>query len=56
MEQQGKVFVIRPETPLDIGRMSHDVEKIEGAYERGRADGLACLEKLRDWLGVGASW
>ena len=50
LEQQGKVFVIRPETPLDIGRMSHDVKKIEGAYERGCADGLACLTKLTEWL------
>lgn len=51
LEQQGKVFVIRPERPLEIGRMSHHVEKIERAYERGRADGIACLEKLKDWLG-----
>lgn len=50
LEQQGKVFVIRPETPLDIGRMSHDVKKIEGAYERGRADGLASLQRMLKWL------
>ena len=50
LEQQGKVFVIRPEKPLEIGRMSHDAEKIERAYERGRADGFACLQKLKDWL------
>lgn len=52
LEADGSIFVIRPETPLDIGRMSHDVKKIEAAYERGRADGLACLEKLKDWLGA----
>lgn len=50
LEQQGKVFVIRPETPLDIGRMSHDVKKIEGAYERGRADGLTSLQRMLKWL------
>ncbi len=50
LEQQGKVFVIRPETPLEIGRMSHDVKKIEGAYERGRADGQASLQRMRQWL------
>lgn len=53
LERQGEVFVIRPETPLNIGRMSHDAEKIERTYERGRADGLACLEKLKDWMGAG---
>ncbi len=50
LEQKGEVFVIRPETPLEIGRVSHDVKKIEGAYARGRADGLACLPKLKEWL------
>ena len=50
LEQDGKIFVIRPETPLDIGRISHNVDKIEEAYERGRADGLACLPKLAQWL------
>lgn len=50
LEQDGKIFVIRPEKPLDIGRISHNVEKIEEAYERGRADGLACLPKLAQWL------
>ena len=50
LEQQEKIFVIRPETPLEIGRMSHDVKKIEGAYERGRTDGLACLQRMVMWL------
>ena len=50
LEKQGKVFVIRPETPLDIGRMSHDVKKIEGAYERGRTDGLASMRRMKAWL------
>lgn len=52
LEQQGKVFVIRPETPLEIGRMSHDADKIERAYERGCVDGVACLQKLKEWLGT----
>ncbi len=50
VEREGNVFVIRPETPLDIGRMSHDRKKIEAAYDRGRVDGLACLPKLTEWL------
>lgn len=49
LEREGKVFVIRPVTPLDIGRMSHDVKKIELAYERGRIDGEACLQRLEEW-------
>lgn len=50
MEREGNIFVIRPEVPLDIGRMSHDRKKIEAAYERGRTDGMAHLAKMTDWL------
>lgn len=50
LEKDGSIFVIRPETSLDIGRMSHNVKKIEQVYERGRADGLVCLPKLTEWL------
>ena len=50
LEKAGKVFVIRPETPLDIGRMCHDVDKISRAYERGRKDGQTCLKKMIKWL------
>lgn len=50
LEKEGKIFVIRPDRPLDIGRMCHDVKKIDAAYERGRIDGLACLEQMQVWL------
>lgn len=50
MEQEGKIFVIRPETPLEIGRMSHDPEKIKKAYERGREDALKKLTGMVSWL------
>lgn len=50
LEKEGKIFVIRPETPLEIGRVSHNVEEIVRVYERGKADGAACLEKMREWL------
>ena len=50
MEREGNIFVIRPEGPLDIGRISHDRKKIEAAYERGRTDGMAHLAKMTDWL------
>lgn len=50
LEREGKIFVIRPETPLEIGRMSHDPDEIACAYERGRADAEAALDKMRSWL------
>jgi len=50
LEQEGKVFVIRPKTPLDIGRMSHDPDEIHRAYLRGREDALETLDDLLRWL------
>ena len=50
LEQKGKIFVIRPKKPLEIGRMSHDVNEIQKAYEQGRADGIESLESMKAWL------
>ena len=50
LEQAGRIFVIRPQTPLDIGRMCHDPEKIQAAYLRGREDASRQLEQLKAWL------
>lgn len=50
LEKEGKIFVIRPKSPLEIGRMCHDPERIARAYERGREDGLACIDQMQAWL------
>ena len=50
LEAEGKIFVIRPQTPLEIGRMSHDPEEMSRAYERGCADARSSMESLRRWL------
>ena len=50
LEQEGQIFVIRPKKPLEIGRMSHDVNEIQKAYEQGRADGIESLESMKAWL------
>lgn len=50
LEQEGKIFVIRPKRPLEIGRMSHDVKEIIRTYERGRSDAFDCLEEMKAWL------
>lgn len=48
-EKTGNIFVIRPDFPLDIGRMETDPEKIELVYNRGRNDALSHIEKLKAW-------
>lgn len=50
LEREGKIFVIRPQTPLDIGRMCHDPQKIQAAYLRGREDASRQLDALKVWL------
>ncbi len=52
MEREGKVFVIRPSAVLEIGRMCHDPDEIQGVYETGRQDMEALTGSLRDWLQV----
>ena len=35
MEDEGKIICIRPEKPIEVGRMEKDVEKLERLYEEG---------------------
>ena len=50
LEEQGKAFVIRPESSLPAGRMEHDPQKIKETYDIGVRDGERALEQLKDWL------
>ena len=52
LEQEGKIFVIRPKTPLEIGRMSHDPDEIQNAYQRGRTDAKNQLSAMKSWLNL----
>lgn len=50
LERESKIFVIRPRTPLEIGRMSHDPEQIYHAYLRGCEDAAESLQALLRWM------
>ena len=50
LEKEGRIFVIRPSKPLEIGRMSHDVKEIIRTYEQGRSDAFAQMEALTQWM------
>ena len=50
MEKRGRAFVIRPEKPPVIDRISHDPGEIEQTYESGRRDALARIGELKEWL------
>lgn len=50
LEQEGSVFVIRPEKPLSIGRLENDVDKVQQVYDQGRADAEKSLAALQTFL------
>ena len=39
MEAEGKVVCIRPQRPMEVGRMEKDTQKLERLYEEGFALG-----------------
>lgn len=51
-EAEGKVFVIRPSVPLEIGRVEKDPDELERVYQIGRKDGEAAIEDLKKFLKV----
>lgn len=49
MEKNGSVFVIRPSSAPDIGRLEKDPENIQKVYDMGRSDALKRMESLLSW-------
>jgi len=39
LESEGKIICIRPERPMEVGRMEKDTSKLERLYEEGFALG-----------------
>jgi len=35
MERWGEIVVIRPERPMEVGRVERDLEKLEALYQEG---------------------
>lgn len=49
LEQNGKVFVIRPKAPLEVGRYEKDQAKLIKLYEQGYQETLEQLPRLLKW-------
>lgn len=49
-ELSGDILVIRPEAPLQIGRVEHDPEKMMKVYEEGRRTALQKLSEIQSFL------
>lgn len=50
LEKKGQIFVIRPEKPLNIGRMETDSKKVQQVYDIGYADGERYMSRLKKWM------
>ena len=49
-ERTGKVFVFRPQKPLNVSRTTHDPNEMERVYQQGRAEALERLDELKKFL------
>ena len=47
---RGTAFILRPRSPLPIGRLCHDPELLQKTYELGRAEAEKNLSALLDFL------
>ncbi|MCD7764297.1 MAG: patatin family protein [Lachnospiraceae bacterium] len=52
LEADGHAFVIRPSSPIEIGRIESDPSKLQAVYELGLKDGAAMLPELMQYLNV----
>ena len=49
-EKDGRAFVIRPRSSLNIGSVEHDPAELERVYRTGREIAYDCLEELKAFL------
>ncbi len=51
LEHQGQVFAVRPQKPLEIGRLEKNPVKFDEIYGLGLADGEKAVARLMGYLG-----
>ncbi len=49
-EKEGAVYVIRPDVPLEIGRIEHNPDNMQKVYDLGRKAGKKHLESIKDFI------
>lgn len=52
LEAEGKIFVIRPQTPVTVTRTERDVNKLRALYQQGFDETMACADALRKFLDI----
>lgn len=51
LERSGRIFVLRPPTPVDVSRTERDTAKLRRLYAQGVDEARRRLPALRDYLG-----
>lgn len=46
LEDEGRILAIRPQSPVEVGRLEKDVKKLTALYEEGYRCAAAALEKM----------
>ena len=49
-EKAGDVLVIQPDAPLEIGRIEHNPDVMQKAYDQGRAVALRMLDEIKNFI------
>ena len=49
-ENEGKVFVIRPSKPIEIGRIETNPDKLQEVYDLGLKDATESLLELQKYI------
>lgn len=53
LEEQGRIFVIRPQQPVTVGRLEHDKRKLDALHREGREEGERRFAALSEYLEIG---
>lgn len=52
LEKENKIFVIRPEKPIEMGRTEKNLEKLQKAYDFGYETMKKNEDKMKKWLEI----
>lgn len=50
LEKEGKVFIIRPESPVTVSRTEKNVKKLQALHQEGYEILMGCYDSLTRWL------
>ena len=50
LENQGKVFILRPEKPLEVGRTTKNTEKLVKLFNQGFSQAKQKFQSLKNWI------